>query len=77
MRADNGKEPDEEDFVFRFTLEEVAEEAEPDDGADPLVEMIRRFLADVQQIGYLCIKGKRVHVDGFVLNNAAGVVHKL
>jgi|YNPBryBLVA2012_1023415.scaffolds.fasta_scaffold00048_42 hypothetical protein len=63
-----------EEFVFRFTLEEVAQGGEDQ---DPLVEMIRRFLSDLQQIGYLSVKGRRVYVDGFVLNNQAGVLHKL
>lgn len=74
MQADKDKEPAAEDFVFRFTLEELAE---PGNEADPLVEMVRRFLTDVQQIGYLCVKGRRVYVDGFVLNNQADVLHEL
>ncbi len=74
MQADERGGAESEEFVFRFTLEEVAEGG---DEQDPLVEMIRRFLNDLQQIGYLCVKGRRVYVDGFVLNNEAGVLRKL
>jgi hypothetical protein len=63
------------DFVFRFSLDDL-ERSSLQEG-DPLNRMIYHFLKDIQQIGYLCSNGKRVHIDGFVLNNEPETVHPL
>ncbi len=56
------------EYVFRFSTDSHRSAH----GQDPLTEMVRSFLSDVQEIGFLCIQGKRVYVDGFVLNNKRG-----
>jgi hypothetical protein len=61
------------DFQFVFNLAETTR-SEVD---DPLLEMIRVFLADIQNMGYLCRGDERVYVDGFVLNNDPKTVHRL
>ncbi len=57
--------PEDEDFVFRFSLEAT----EPESGAyeEPLLELIRGQLADLLDAVVLTYHGKRVRVDGFRL----------
>jgi hypothetical protein len=62
-----------EDFVWRFQLGNTAPAAE----SDPMVEMIRSFLADFFQIGFLTRNGERVNADGFVFTANPNAVHKI
>jgi len=64
-----------DDFQFRFSLDDVQHKEV--DEENPLTQMIYHFLNDLQQIGYLCCNNKRVHIDGFVLNNEPETLHPL
>ena len=48
--------------VWRFALPSQTASAGHE---DPLVEMVRSFLDDFLNIGYLTNEGRRVNVDGF------------
>jgi len=61
------------EFDFVFNLAETARS----EGEDPLLDMIKVFLADIQNMGYLCRGDERVYVDGFVLNNDPNTIHRL
>ena len=61
------------EFEFVFNLAETARS----EGEDPLLDMIKVFLADIQNMGYLCRGDERVYVDGFVLNNDPKTIHRL
>ena len=63
------------EFVFRFNLNDLETSESAD--SDPLIDMLKHFLIDIQRIGYLCCNGERVHIDGFVLNNEQHRVHEL
>jgi hypothetical protein len=63
-----------EDFVWRFQL---SRNAAPAAELDPMVEMIRSFLADFFQIGFLTRNGERVNADGFVFTANPDAVHKI
>jgi hypothetical protein len=56
---------EEEDFVFRFRLDQPASDEAACD--DPLIELIRGQLADLLDAVILTHHGKRVRVDGFRL----------
>jgi hypothetical protein len=61
-----------EDFVWSFRFENHRPETMED---DPLVEMVRMFLLDFQDIGFFTKNGERVTVDGFAFNiNACNVI---
>ena len=63
-----------EDHVWRFRLEaQGAPEAE----ADPMVELIRIFLADFLQIGFLTKNGVRVDADAFAFVAKPDALHKI
>jgi hypothetical protein len=65
---------DEEDYVWRFSLEHPPS---PCHYEDPLVEMVRAFFADFLNMGFLTRGGKRVQVDGFTLTKDPQTVYKI
>ena len=66
---DNG-----EDYVWRFKLE-PSEETSPSD--DPMIEMVRTFLADFLSIGFLTRRGERVKADGFSFEKNPEEIHEI
>jgi hypothetical protein len=69
----NGRD-NEQDFIWRFPLRADACTAAD---SDPLVEMMRAFLADLLDIGWFTREGRRVQVDGFALANDPERVFKI
>ncbi|UCF94308.1 MAG: hypothetical protein JSW39_09150 [Desulfobacterales bacterium] len=59
-------EKKETDHVWRFKLQTEDKTFIYD---DPLVEMVRAFLADLLTIGFLTSRGQRVAIDGFQLSD--------
>lgn len=62
---DDAGADDEQDFVFRFPLDQPASDEAA--AGDPLIELIRGQLADLLDAVILTDHGKRVRVDGFRL----------
>jgi hypothetical protein len=44
------------EFVFRFNLNDLETSESAD--SDPLIDMLKHFLTDIQRIGYLCCNGE-------------------
>lgn len=61
----NDQTPEDGEYVFRFRLQ--AEEPNVDSYDDPLLELIRGQLEDIQRAVILTCGGHRVQVDGFRL----------
>lgn len=66
---------DAEDFVWRFAVPADDPSARFDD--DPLAEMVRVFLVDFLNIGFLTAKGERVQCDGFAFLNDPESIHPI
>lgn len=62
MKENSKSSIDDAEHIFRFELDNST--AQKSD-IDPLVEMVRSFIADFLDIGCFTDKGKRVQVDGF------------
>lgn len=66
MKENTKSSTDDAAYVFRFKLKESeATKA----SVDPLVEMVRSFVADFLDLGCFTHKGSRVQVDGFYFTN--------
>ncbi len=63
MKVDDSE--DRQDFVWRFSVSSPADEVR----GDPLVEMVRLFLEDLQAIAFLTSNGEKISVDGFAFAN--------
>jgi len=76
MREQRGKKAQREegDYVWRFPIQPEATSPVYD---DPMVEMIRSFLADLLRLGCLTREGKRVDVDGFQFANDPKTVYRI
>jgi hypothetical protein len=68
------KEENSEDYVWRFRLDGEATSGKV---RDPMMEMVRGFLADFLQIGFLTKNGARVDADGFVFSANPDLIHKI
>lgn len=68
------KDGESEDYVWSFRLDGSGS---PSVEPDPMVEMIRVFLADFLQIGSLTKNGVRMDADGFVFTADPETVHKI
>jgi hypothetical protein len=64
----------EEEYVWRFKLAPPGE-ATPEE--DPMIEMVRMFLADFLSIGFLTRGGERVKADGFSFEKDPDVIHEI
>ncbi len=65
---------DDKDYVWRFPVQPETNSPVYD---DPMVEMIRSFLADFLNLGHLTRDGKRVDVDGFQFANDSKTVYQI
>jgi len=65
---------EQQDHVWRFALES---RTSPVGYEDPLVEMVRAFLDDFLNIGYLTKEGRKVGVDGFTFLNDPGKSYRV
>ena len=75
LKEEAKKTPDdEEDYVWRFKLEPSGDASS---GEDPMIEMVRTFLADFLSIGFLTQGEKRVEVDGFSFEKNPEVIHEI
>jgi hypothetical protein len=65
---------DDTDYVWRFPVQPEKDSPVYD---DPIVEMVRSFLADLLHLGHLTRDGKRVDVDGFQFANDSKTVYQI
>jgi len=73
--SDDRQPPTEDDeHVWRFAIEPGPARS-PDE--DPLVELIRTFLADFCRMGRFTAGGAPVDVDGFAFNADAATIHAI
>lgn len=71
----NEETPENEpDFVWRFEIGSPEGRPVAD---DPLAEMIRAFLADFLEIGFLTKQGVRVDVDGFIFTKDLDTIYEI
>jgi hypothetical protein len=68
------RDADGEDHVWRFRLDGDKAAAQE---SDPLVEMIRVYLADLLQIAFLTKDGRRIEADGFAFVAEPDVTHRI
>jgi hypothetical protein len=66
---------DVQDFIWRFAV--PAAQPSLQAGDNPLVEMVRLFLADFLSIGFLTAKGELVRCDGFAFLNDSESIHRI
>ena len=65
---------EDDDHVWRFAIEPMQDRS-PDE--DPLVELVRTFLADFCRMGRLTAGGAPIDVDGFTFNADATTIHAI
>jgi len=65
-----------EEHIWSFRLKANAA-LDPEANPDPLVEMVRVFLADFLEIGFLTKDGARVDADGFAFVAEPGTLHEI
>lgn len=61
------------DYIFRFSIDVLHDEYSP----EPLVDFVRRQLADLLKVVVLTHNGRKVRVNGFRLLNDLEREHKI